>query len=93
MAESSRTFDATLTADEIASIKSRMGDVRLLTYRVEGAGSRASIEKALRFAKDMGAETVVVPAGTSAGWPRRDGRSSGHQRRRHGGQRPARRGC
>jgi type 1 glutamine amidotransferase/sugar phosphate isomerase/epimerase len=62
---SSRTFDATLAADEIASIKKRMGDVRLLTYRVEGAGSRASIESALRFAADMGAETVVVPAGTT----------------------------
>jgi type 1 glutamine amidotransferase len=61
----SRTFDPTLTAEEIASIKTRMGEVRLLTYRIEQAGSRESIEKALRFAKDMGAETVVVPAGTS----------------------------
>jgi type 1 glutamine amidotransferase/sugar phosphate isomerase/epimerase len=64
-AGSSRTFDSTLTAEEIASITGRMGEVRLLTYRVEEAGSRESIEKALRFAKDMGAETVVVPAGTS----------------------------
>jgi uncharacterized protein len=61
----SRTFDSTLTAEEIASIKGRMGEVRLLTYRIEQAGSRESIEKAMRFAKDMGAETVVVPAGTS----------------------------
>ena len=61
----SRTFDAALTAEEIASIKSRMGEVRVLTYRLEEAGSRESIEKALRFAKDMGAETVVVPSGTS----------------------------
>jgi uncharacterized protein len=63
-AGSSRSFDSTLTAEEIAAIKSRMGEVRLLTYRIEDAGSRESIEKALRFARDMGAETVVVPAGT-----------------------------
>ena len=62
---SSRTLDATLTQDEIASIKRRMGEVRLLTYRLESAGSRESIDKALRLARDMGAETVVVPAGTS----------------------------
>ena len=62
---STRTFDATLAADEIASIKKRMGDVRLLTYRVEGAAGPEAIEKALRFAADMGAETVVVPAGTT----------------------------
>jgi type 1 glutamine amidotransferase/sugar phosphate isomerase/epimerase len=61
---SSRTFDANLTAEEIASIKKRMGDVRLLTYRIERAGNRESMEKALRFARDMGAETVVVPADT-----------------------------
>ena len=41
-----------------------MGEVRLLTYRVEGAATRESVEKALQFARDMGAETVVVPAGT-----------------------------
>src|SRR5687767_13018735 len=64
-AEGSRPFDSTLTAEEIASIKSRMGEVRLLTYRLDDASSRESIEKALRFARDMGAETVVVPAGTS----------------------------
>ena len=61
----SRTFDAALTAEEIASIKSRMGEVRVLTYRLEEAGSRESIERALRFARDIGAETVVVPPDTS----------------------------
>lgn len=60
-----RTLDSAFTAEEVASLKSRMGEVRLLTYRVEGAATRESIEKALRFARDMGAETVVVPAGTS----------------------------
>ena len=59
-----RTLDSALTVEEIASLKSRMGEVRLLTYRVEGAATRESVEKALQFAKDMGAETVVVPAGT-----------------------------
>ena len=61
----SRTFDAALTAEEIASIKSRMGEVRVLIYRLEEAGTRESIERALRFARDIGAETVVVPSGTS----------------------------
>ena len=64
-AAGSRTFDAALTAEEIASLKSRMGEVRVLTYRLEKAGSRESIERALRFARDIGAETVVVPSGTS----------------------------
>jgi type 1 glutamine amidotransferase/sugar phosphate isomerase/epimerase len=60
-----KTFDATLTAGEIASIKSRMGSVRLLTYRVESAGDAAALQRAAAFAKAMGAETVVVPAGTA----------------------------
>ena len=33
----SRTFDATLTAEDIAAVKSRMGEVRVLTYRIEQA--------------------------------------------------------
>jgi type 1 glutamine amidotransferase len=64
-AGSTRTFDAALTAEEIASIRARMGDVRLLTYRLANAGGHESIAKALRFASDMGAETVVLPSGTS----------------------------
>jgi uncharacterized protein len=64
-AAGSRTFDAALTTGEIASIKSRMGEVRVLTYRLEEAGTRESIERALRLARDIGAETVVVPPGTS----------------------------
>ena len=36
----------------------------MLTYRLEEAGTRESIERALRFARDIGAETVVVPSGT-----------------------------
>ena len=59
-----RTLDSSFTAEEIASLKRRMGEVRLLTYRLEGAPTRESVEKALHFARDMGAETVVVPAGT-----------------------------
>jgi type 1 glutamine amidotransferase/sugar phosphate isomerase/epimerase len=61
----SRTFDTALTAEEIASLKSRTGEVRVLTYRLEKADSRASIERALRLARDIGAETVVVPSDTS----------------------------
>ena len=60
-----RTLDSSFTAEEIASLKRRMGEVRLLTYRLEGSPTRQSVEKALQFASDMGAETVVVPAGTS----------------------------
>src|SRR5687767_13151965 len=59
-----RTLDASFTAAEIASLKARMGEVRLLTYRLESVPTRESIERALEFARDMGAETVVVPAGT-----------------------------
>ena len=62
---SSRTLDAPHTPEEIASLKSRMGEVRLLTYRLDRATTGESLEQALRFASAMGAETVVVPAGTS----------------------------
>jgi type 1 glutamine amidotransferase/sugar phosphate isomerase/epimerase len=60
----SSTLEA-LSGAAVPSVKSRMGDVRVLTYRVEQAGNRDSIQRALRFAREMGAETVVVPAGTS----------------------------
>jgi sugar phosphate isomerase/epimerase len=60
----SRTLDAPFTAAEIASLKARMGEVRLHTYRLESVPTRESLEKALQFARDMGAEAVVVPAGT-----------------------------
>jgi quinoprotein glucose dehydrogenase len=66
-AEMPKAFDATLTADEIAAIKGRMGTTRVLTYRLEHAADAASLQKALAFAKAMGAETVVVPAGTPLG--------------------------
>ena len=62
---SSQTLDSLQTAEEIGSLRSRMGEVRLLAYRVEGAGSRDSMQRALRFAREMGAETVVAAAGTS----------------------------
>ena len=72
-----RTLDSAFTPEEIASLKSRMGEVRLLTYRVEGAATRESIERGLRFARDMGAETVVVPRGLRwtawTRWPIRRG--------------------
>jgi type 1 glutamine amidotransferase/sugar phosphate isomerase/epimerase len=54
-----------LDSAQVASIKSRMGEVRLLTYRVDSAETGESIQRALRFAREMAAETVVVPAGTS----------------------------
>jgi len=60
----SRTLDASFTAAEIASLKAHMGEVRLLTYRLETVPTRESLEKALQFARDMEAEAVVVPAGT-----------------------------
>ena len=89
VAGGSRTFDSTLTAEEIASIKSRMGEVRLLTYRVERAGSRESIEKALRVCQGHGSRDRRRAGGHIAGWPGGDCRSGGRQRGRHGGQRPA----
>jgi uncharacterized protein len=64
-AEMPQMFDANLTADQITSIKNRMGSVRLLTYRVENVADRSALQKALVFAKAMGAETVVVREGSS----------------------------
>jgi type 1 glutamine amidotransferase/sugar phosphate isomerase/epimerase len=60
-----RALDFTLAADDIASIRNRMGSVRLLTYRVENPGDQASLQKAMAFAKALQAETVLVPAGTA----------------------------
>jgi type 1 glutamine amidotransferase/sugar phosphate isomerase/epimerase len=62
-----KKLDFNLSPDEIASIRGRMGSIRLLTYRLETVGDQASISKALAFAKAMGAETVVVPASASGG--------------------------
>ena len=56
-----KNLDSTLSREEIAAIRSQMGTVKLLTYRVDSRGDPVS-QNVLAFAKAMGAETVVVPA-------------------------------
>jgi type 1 glutamine amidotransferase len=63
--QSAKRFDYNLPADEIAAIRSGMGSVRVLTYRVDALPADAELQrKILGFAKAIGAETVVVPADT-----------------------------
>jgi type 1 glutamine amidotransferase/sugar phosphate isomerase/epimerase len=61
-----KPLDPQLSAAEIATIRTRMGTVKMLTYRVETLGADAAARRSvLQFAKAMGADTLVVPAGTS----------------------------
>ena len=61
----SKMLDHNLTADEIATIRGRMGPVRMLTYRVDRLDAEpASRRKVFEFAKAMGVDTIVVPSNT-----------------------------
>jgi type 1 glutamine amidotransferase/sugar phosphate isomerase/epimerase len=61
-----KPFDPSLTADEIATIRARMGTVRLLTYRVDRLDAAAPARRRLfEFAKAMGVDTIVVPSNTT----------------------------
>ena len=62
-AQIAKPLDYNLTADEIAGIRSGMGSVRVLTYKVDALPADPALQrKVLGFAKALGAETVVVPA-------------------------------
>jgi uncharacterized protein len=55
-----------LSADEVASIRAAMGTIGLLAYRTEGPeADPAAQRKVLQFAKDLKAQTVVIPVGTA----------------------------
>jgi type 1 glutamine amidotransferase/sugar phosphate isomerase/epimerase len=61
-----KLFNPSLSADEIAAIRARMGTVRLLTYRVERLEpDAASRRKLFEFGKTMGVDTIVVPSNTA----------------------------
>jgi type 1 glutamine amidotransferase len=59
-----KNLDDTLTAEDRAAIRSRMGTVKMLTYRVDTVGDSASRRKLFTFARDMAVDTIVVPAST-----------------------------
>ena len=62
-AQIAKPLDYNLTADEIAGIRSGMGSVRVLTYKVDALPADTALQRqVLGFAKALGAETVVVPA-------------------------------
>src|SRR4029453_17084293 len=57
-------LDEGLTADEIAAVRAAMGQVGVLTYRVDQLGVDAAAQRqALHVAKAREARTVVVAAG------------------------------
>ena len=61
----SKPLDSSLTADEIAGLRSAMGSVRVLTYRVSALPADTAARRTVfEFAKAIGAETVIVPADT-----------------------------
>jgi len=60
-----KPLDYTLSDDDISVLRSRMGSVRVLTYKIDVLPPDAAAQrKVLGFAKALGAETVVVPANT-----------------------------
>jgi len=59
-------LDQNLTAEEIATIRSRMGSVQLLTYRVDALpADTATRRRVFEFAKAMSVDTIVVPANSA----------------------------
>jgi uncharacterized protein len=59
-----KALDEGLTADEIAAVRAAMGQVGVLTYRVDQLGVDAAAQRqALQFAKALEARTVVVADG------------------------------
>jgi hypothetical protein len=64
-AQVEKNLDFNLTAAEIADLKSRMGEIRMVSYRVDTLPVDTDTRrKVLAFVKAMGAETLVVPAST-----------------------------
>lgn len=60
-----KNLDDQLTAQEIASVRERMGTIKLLAYRVDTLGAdAASRRKTFEFARAIGVDTLVVPANT-----------------------------
>jgi type 1 glutamine amidotransferase/sugar phosphate isomerase/epimerase len=60
-----KNLDFNLTAAEIADLKSRMGEIRMASYRVGTLpGDVDGRRKVFAFAKALGAETLVMPAST-----------------------------
>lgn len=56
-----------LSADEIASIRAAMGTIGLLTYRADPLDADAAAQRrVLQFAKDLKAQTVVIPLDAKA---------------------------
>jgi type 1 glutamine amidotransferase/sugar phosphate isomerase/epimerase len=56
-----------LSAEEVASIRTAMGTIGLLAYRTEGPEADAAAQRrVLQFAKDLKAQTVVIPVGAAA---------------------------
>ena len=58
--ELQKNLDSSLTADEIKSVRNRMGTMRMLTYRVDALGDAAAQRKVFEFAKAMGVDTIVT---------------------------------
>lgn len=58
-----KNLDPALTTEEIAAIRARMGDVRMLSYRVDRLPADADARRGVfAFAKAMGAATIVIPS-------------------------------
>ncbi len=63
-----KNLDPALTPEEIAGVRSRMGGVRMFTYRVTALPADPPSQRTLfEFAKAMNVDTIVVPPGTTIG--------------------------
>ena len=64
--EVQKPLDPNLTADDISQIRSRMGTIRMLTYRADRLGDAAADRRKLfEFAKAMEVDTIVVASNAS----------------------------
>jgi len=60
-----KNLNHTLTGDEIGTVRSRMGNVRMLTYRLDPfPADAAGRRQALAVAKALDVQTVIVPSAT-----------------------------
>ena len=63
----SKPLDPSLTAEDVASIRAALGTIGVSTYRAEKLDADAAAQrKVLQFAKDLKAQTVVIPVSAPA---------------------------
>jgi type 1 glutamine amidotransferase/sugar phosphate isomerase/epimerase len=55
-----KNLDHTLMPDEMATVRGRMGNVRMVSYRIDSLGDAGAQRRTFELAKAMGADTIVT---------------------------------